>query len=251
MRIFKQLLYGFLYLLALSLISLAVYRIYFYEAPTCFDNIQNQDETAIDCGGLCVSCIIKNARLETEDIKILDAGDGRTTLLAKVRNPIDHSVVFEYKIDAVGFEASLHSTRDVSSVNPNGERYIVIPGLTLESQDISRAIIEITDTKWNENANERLPNVRLENSETLFIGGQARINGTLINTSLDLVERARVTAILLNDENKILSASAVDVANIRSSGEKSFTVFFPDISNREPNPDAINVIVFTEITKTQ
>ena len=251
MRISKQLLYGFMYLLVFSLIGLAVYRIYFYVAPTCFDNIQNQKETAVDCGGPCVSCIIKNAQLEKNEVDILNAGDGKITLLAKIKNPIDYSAVFEYKIDVIGFGVSLHSEIGTSSVNPNGERYIVIPGLALNSKDVSRVVIEVLDTKWNEKADERLSNVKLENSGIVFTDDEIRISGMLTNNSLDLTERARVTAILLNDESVILSASAVDVTNIRPSGEKSFTIFFPKISGTEFNQELIQSAIFTEIIRQQ
>jgi len=230
MRISKQLLYGFMYLLVFSLVGLAVYRIYFYEAPTCFDNIQNQKETAVDCGGPCVSCVIKNAQLEKNEVDILNAGDGKITLLAKIKNPIDYSAVFEYKIDVIG---------------------IVIPGLALNSKDVSRVVIEVLDTKWNEKADERLPNVKLENSGIVFTDDEIRISGMLTNNSLDLTERARVTAILLNNESVILSASAVDVTNIRPSGEKSFTIFFPKISGTEFNQELIQSAIFTEIIRQQ
>jgi len=43
---------------------------YFVFKPneSCFDGIQNQNETDIDCGGDCVSCEVK----ELEDIVVVD-----------------------------------------------------------------------------------------------------------------------------------------------------------------------------------
>lgn len=34
----------------------------FKALPTCFDNIKNQDELAVDCGGLCGPCELKNPK---------------------------------------------------------------------------------------------------------------------------------------------------------------------------------------------
>src|SRR5579864_5721823 len=63
MRISKQFLYAILFLAVFGLIVWGVYSITLKPAPSCFDNIQNQDETGVDCGGShCVPCDIKNLK---------------------------------------------------------------------------------------------------------------------------------------------------------------------------------------------
>ena len=42
--------------------------------PTCEDGIQNQDETGLDCGGSCVACATCNDEIQNQDETGIDCG---------------------------------------------------------------------------------------------------------------------------------------------------------------------------------
>jgi len=248
MRFFKQLGYGSLYLLIFTLIGSGIYWAYFYTIPTCFDNIQNQDELGVDCDGSCVACDIKNAVLSTTDVDVLHAGDGKITLLTKIDNPINYNATFEYKIDIFGsFGTPLHSIVGESSVNPNSGRYIVIPGVTFDKNDVSKATVEIINATWVENFDTEFFAVEIKNPETVITGNEAKVTGKVFNGSLDLVRRARVTVLLTNQQNEIISASAVDINNVGVSEEREFKVFFPSIEGLGLELAPIRTRIFSEI----
>jgi len=98
-RILKQLGYGSLYLAIIMVFVVGIYSVTVREDPTCFDNIQNQSEEGVDCGGDCVSCVLKNAKLEIRQSTFIPAGADRITVLAVVRNPTETGAFFSYKID--------------------------------------------------------------------------------------------------------------------------------------------------------
>ena len=72
----KQILYGSAFLIIiLTIVGVFLYN-FLKPAPTCFDNIKNQDEEDIDCGGAnCIVCELKHDPLSTTSVKIFDQGD--------------------------------------------------------------------------------------------------------------------------------------------------------------------------------
>jgi len=54
----------------------------------------------------------------------------------------------------------------------------------------------------------------MQDTETIIAEGVARVTGKVSNRSLDLIRHVRVTALILNSRNEILSASAVDINNV-------------------------------------
>ena len=84
-RLLKQFIYGFVYLLVIGLVGFGVYNSYSTIPPSCFDNIQNQEESEIDCGGpRCNTCELKHLTLQVEEPTFFDAGQFKTTVLVKI-----------------------------------------------------------------------------------------------------------------------------------------------------------------------
>ena len=248
MRFLKQLGYGSIFLLILGSVGAGIYRVYFYEAPTCFDNIKNQDESEADCDGSCISCELKNAKLGTNAVSIIEAGGNKTTLMTVVSNPVNYSVNFEYRINVLGkFGTSLYAVNGFSSVGPRGERYIVIPGIGIPTSDAEKANIEIIKMSWSEDEGARPRSVNVTDVETTLVDGSIRVTGKLFNDSLDIIERARATAIIRDKDGNVLSASAVDVMGVGVSREKAFTVFFPKL-DLEVEIEETDTQVFGEVT---
>ena len=247
MRLLKQFGYGVLYFLIFTFVGAGIYRVYFYEAPTCSDNIKNQNETETDCGGECISCEIKNATLSVSHSDVLPAGEGKSTIVAKVTNPIDHSAVFKYKIEIVGsFGVVLGTEVGVSSVGPRGERNIVLPGLSVNTEDVIRVDLETSEVKWSEETGGSPFLIEVRGAETTASGDSLMVTGRVYNDSLDVVGRARITAIITDKNENLINASAVDVKSIGVGKERAFTVFFPKLTT-EIKPDEISTLVFGEI----
>ena len=89
MRRAKQLIYGALYLIILVGIVAGVRALFFRPVASCFDVIQDQGETGVDCGGPCAK-VCTPATLQdisaTGDIYVFNPSAGHYTLLAQVAN---------------------------------------------------------------------------------------------------------------------------------------------------------------------
>jgi len=83
----KQIVVGLataLVILALVLIGRNIFK----PKPTCSDNKQNQNEDAVDCGGPCLACDLKDLKpLVVENTYILDYKLKGYDLVAKIFNP--------------------------------------------------------------------------------------------------------------------------------------------------------------------
>lgn len=62
--------------------------IYFYKAPTCFDGKKNQDEIAVDCGGICnLLCPTQYVPLNIIWSRFTKVSDGVYNVMAYIENP--------------------------------------------------------------------------------------------------------------------------------------------------------------------
>jgi len=87
-RIIKQSIIILVYLLIFLAISTSVYYSYFRHIPNCYDNIKNQNEEEIDCGGYCIPCELMNIKdIEVIWSKIIPNKTGFYDLAAQIWNP--------------------------------------------------------------------------------------------------------------------------------------------------------------------
>jgi hypothetical protein len=86
----KQAFIGFLYLSILMSAIALVFYFFFYTPPSCTDGKQNQNETGVDCGGVCSQyCIadLASVPLVFEEVVLLPYTENSSDGLGKVTNP--------------------------------------------------------------------------------------------------------------------------------------------------------------------
>lgn len=121
--------------------------------PTCFDNIKNQKEEDIDCGGPCISCELKyNPPLSLADTPVLLINeDGKTEVLFKIMNSSEEWGVefFSYKVIFIGANGEKQDFIKSGFILPHEIRYFLVSNLTLGFQPVT-ANIEILkeDIVW-------------------------------------------------------------------------------------------------------
>jgi hypothetical protein len=248
MRISKQLSYGALYIVIFALIGGGVYTITNGGGATCFDNKKNQNETEIDCGGSCAPCFIKNAELGVSGPEFLPAGDELITLFYEISNSVDYGAKFEYRIDLKGSLGGIvESVEGASSVEPNGIRYVVIPGINIARADVSAAEFVFTRVNWNESPGLGTLLVEQRGVQTSIVGSEARVVGRLLNLTNEVIEAVRATAVLSDENGEVVNASATELKNVRVAGETQFTIFLPVTESITPDSEPIRTRVFLEV----
>ena len=99
----KKVLIIAIYLLIFFLIGFLIYLKY-KPKPNCFDNIQNQNEENVDCGGVCTKqCpIVVSENIRVDKVGYVESGtNGKYDLYAQITNPNNFfgSSKFNYKFE--------------------------------------------------------------------------------------------------------------------------------------------------------
>lgn len=233
-RFLKQLIYGFLYLSILTAITCGIYYFYFIPEQSCFDNVQNQSETGIDCGGICADCELKILALKIDEPQIFEAGQFKSTLLAKITNPsVNYGLNdFEYEFQVFSpFGTLISKFQGDSYILINESKYLIAPGIDIDSRDISYVKVIIPVQNWERRANLPDFNLKFKNLLTLPVAKSVQISGIMENDSGGGFSSVNLIAILFNKNGNIINVSRTKIDNVSAFSETPFTIFYPTIKN--------------------
>ena len=122
--------------------------------PTCFDKVQNQDETGVDCGGVCAAeCAVtyNPESLGIVDTTFVPGGDKDVyDVVAKIHNPNDElgSSAFSYTVllkDAAGGTVGTQSGKGF--ILPQETKQFLAVSIYASGVPV-RADVSFADMKW-------------------------------------------------------------------------------------------------------
>ncbi len=200
-----------------------------YKTPTCTDNVQNQDEAGIDCGGSC--SFLCTAQEEPPTIlftKALTNSEGRTDIVAMVENKNQNAAAIQvpYRVLIYGPNQTLLQTvRGTVDLPPGTKQPIYIPGALMGGQRVSNAFLEIDPTapKWFALSFDprNVPVVtRAIQTGTLLA---PRVSATLSNRSAAALTNVKVVVTLEDARGEVVGASQTLVPTIPAQGEATAT----------------------------
>lgn len=228
----KKFLYGVFYLACISLVVFLVYRNLNAAPPTCFDNIQNQDETGVDCGGGCIACDIKNLTplnvVGTPRILLLPAANKQVVLFeVENQNTTHHAMQFTYTLtitDKTG--AMVESLNGADTLFAGEHRYMFDPRVLTPARTIGNISVVLSDPEWRP-ANEVSPSaLSLSNLKTDTSNGLS-VSGIVKNGSTFSAQNVKLIAILRTTSGTELFASQVILTSVSGFGSTTFTIPFP------------------------
>lgn len=82
----RQVLYAGSVLIALFFVGVGAWFIFFHHTPTCSDNILNQNEEGVDCGGVC-AILCQAPRVSALWARSVEVAPGVYHAVALIRNP--------------------------------------------------------------------------------------------------------------------------------------------------------------------
>ena len=127
-KIRKQIIIGFIYLLLFALFAAGFYYRFIYQTPSCSDNIKNQDEAGIDCGGICPEVCIPVINVDVEFVQVIPLGGNYYDLAAKIRNPNPNygAPVLRYYFELKDKNGQpVAKKEDVTFILPNSQKYLI------------------------------------------------------------------------------------------------------------------------------
>ncbi|MBI4993931.1 hypothetical protein HZC33_03210 [Candidatus Wolfebacteria bacterium] len=245
-RLTKQLIYGSGFLATFFLFTLFFYFIFLKSPATCFDNKQNQNETGIDCGGVCVSCELKNlSPLEIGFIKYFSVNN-KAVITAQIKNSNQNYGVgsFSYILEIYDKNKNKIKNIERNSFIYNLDVKYVIEITDLDYAAIGGVNLVFSNILWKQKDEFKKPKITLREKITKpsESGKGIEISGIVVNESPFALAKAIIISFLNNNNGIKISASKTEIENLEPFGVKSFKIFFPvDVMLFSPQTSLFNV----------
>ncbi len=205
-------------------------------APSCSDGVQNQNETGVDCGGVCGACATV---LETENITIdssyvIDGVDGRVDAVAQITNP-NHRfgasrVAYTFVIKAA--DGTVVGKRSGTTfILPAETKYVLEPGITIaDGATVAQAEFSIADVQWKIFDGYQEPRIivlnksyTLTHSDTSY----SRVSGLVRNDSPFDFASIRVNVVLKDKDGVPIAIHRTRMDTFDSGMERDFSLPWP------------------------
>jgi hypothetical protein len=262
----KQFLYGVFYLVFFAAIISGVYFLFIKPAPTCFDNIQNQGEQGIDCGGPCA----KVCESQTKQISVVGSptyfvlDKSHVGLLAQLSNPNSgyaaQSFAYEFSLyDSTG--TLIQSFAGDSFIYAGEVKYILFPNVAVSSTDFG-GNVSSSSTASSTNSGrvefsvqnpDWVPASDLKGPPQLDISGVGvSVSGNTVNvsgqiTNNDTISFSSVTIIALfhGKSGQLTGASETVLTNLAPGEKRTFSVVHPPIADVSTSAADVGVYAYT------
>lgn len=205
-----------------AIFAFSFHRTVLYNAPSCTDGVQNQNETGIDCGGTCpYLCTAQVEQPVVQFVRAISNGGGRTDIIAYVENSNTSSAVSRapYVIDMYGQEGTVIATHSgFVTLFPHTITPIFIPGVAHGSIKIVNAFLTFNtkEMHWvkRTTAQPSLPfsNIRVTQ------GTVPHITATITNPSTIVYRNLKVIISVFDRNDNIIAVSQTVVPVLRGLG---------------------------------
>lgn len=232
----KKLVFGVIYgALFLGITYLAYLP--FKPLETCTDGKKNQNETGVDCGGVCGACVIEPVLSDlvvAESAWVLGGKGNEYDVVAKISNPNNDygasSVPYTFRLlDASG--AVLLEKVGTSFILPKEEKYIVETSIPLSTTPF-RVDVVLGKVDWEKFAGyKERPALDVYNRsfERITSGvGFGRAKGLVVNNSPFDFTNLGIVVVLRDGVGKVVALQKTEQDTLRSGEQRDFTLLWPD-----------------------
>lgn len=234
-RFFKHLFYGIFYLAILAGIGYLFYLGALKPAPSCFDQIQNQGETGVDCGGPCSNICLSGNFVQPNlagQAKLFILPNGLTEALFLAQNPNqDFAIkdfVYEFTIkDASG--ATVKTVSDHSFIYAAESKYIITPAVYTGSTTPTGADFYATSAIWIKNGDFSAPKLEIQSKNISESSSSITITGRLINRDTTAFPSVFLIAVFSNNFGEQIGVGQTTLENIAPGETRNFTIIHPEL----------------------
>lgn len=252
-RIFRKLFFLGVFLILVAESSYYVYKIYFPTIASCKDNIQNQDEAGVDCGGICAMSPLfaecppppppdKTKPIEVVWSKVFYSDIGTYDLAAKINNPNAYWGVASFEYNFIARDSNnavVIDQKGTSYLLPESYDYIVIPSVKSNGNPVKAELNIVKEgQKWvsvssvYNNLSLSLP-FREKTYNAKDENGLPAAYAILTNATTFDFDKIDVKVILFDENNEPVAANASDRRTMRSGEEQFFRLFWRTAPQRE------------------
>ncbi len=235
MRSAKKFFFGLFYIALVILISFGVYNAFSGNEPTCSDNILNQNETGVDCGGSCISCEVKNLNpITTGKVSFFGLENGRTVFIGELVNANESFFADDVQYSFVIKDKSGYAVEKIygaETVFPLEKRKVFTSEASTPFSNIGEVELDVTSPpleEWKNFYSTLKPNVSII-SGPIFSEDEKFIQakGMLSNQSSVSADEVKLVAVFYNKYEEEIFASQWTTSNLSGFASTNFTILFP------------------------
>lgn len=223
----KQFTIAVVFVFIVVAIGLAVYFLFFQSQATCFDNIQNQGEQGIDCGGPCGLCE------EPEDLIVISKNFILTTefnsdLVAEIKNPNNNwgAESLVYVFDIYSGNELIGSKQGKTYFLPQETKHIIEQRF-FSDQTPTRIELKLREINWQKLKDFRELEIKIKNSGIrLTENNFTQIFGNVENRSNFDLDKIEINAVLLYND-RIVAAGKSEMSTILMGESRYFEINWP------------------------
>ncbi len=239
-RVSKQILYGLFYGAIWFFVIYSLYAVSIRPPVSCLDNVQNQDETGVDCGGgHCPSCELKLLKpIDLMPVQLLSSTGGKgTTALIEIRNPnVTHGTEsFSYAFGLFGSSTTpLFQEEATIPVYPSEIKYRVAVNLPVPFAAVTRAVATTTAPyTWQRITELSRPKTPLRGVNLAYDAatGRATVTGVVKSDNAFGLHRVTLSALLYDKAGVLVGVSKTFVQDLSAAEERSFKIDVPLAAN--------------------
>lgn len=229
-RFLKQILYGAFFIAVIAAVILLVVFWFFQPRASCSDGEQNQNEEAVDCGGPCVSCVLKNVQdLIVGPADVMPIG-GKVTVAFDIRNPNGQLGIERLPYTIKLFDKDkqeIFSADRETFIYPNEQKPIVEAGIEVDWPRVKEARL-LTDYDSDDWRDDFLaPAIELVDIRPSWEVEALALSGRVVNNNPFVVTNTAVTVIITNSLGLRVVVAKTVVGAVEPFSKKDFKVFLP------------------------
>lgn len=227
----RQMLYGGgALMVTILLLAYPLYAI-FHKTPSCFDGKQNQNETGIDCGGLCSrACVEALTPLNTKWVRFFSVGGGTYDVAASIENKNDTAGIPELKYTFKLLDGSGSMIGQVSGstfVNAREEVILFAPRVNTGGKTPVRTELVLdAHPTWLQVATDFGNRMTVRNQSLIGTDTRPQITATIVNPGPKDLSDVNVSAVVYNGRGEPVGVSSSVISTIPGDGGNVATKFF-------------------------
>lgn len=251
-RFLKQIIIALIFLILLSGFAYAIYWLNL-DSGACFDNVQNNNERGVDCGGDCQPCLQDIAEeLVVRNKGFVAAPSGTWDFAAFIQNPNKEIDVVDFILEWQVFDFNGNLIRSIekkSFIPSSQEKIFTLLNIELDRQP-QRINLAFKNINWSKAKNiETMPNFLL--TDINFKKGDSGqfsrsiLKGNLINRSSFNFNNIDLSVVIFY-RGEIVGINSSNLKTVLAGEERFFEMAW--FGNDLPaDPDKIEIAAYTNI----
>ena len=218
----------------------------------CYNQVQDEGEQGVDCGGPCSSRCQYSEPIETLWIKLLSQED-KNHLVALVKNPNNLYGISEFSYRFIGKDdkgSVVLDKKGIDFILPQESKYLFELAVG-DLFNIDNIDLELEDLIWQKFSSYKAPTLLIVNKEMKNInesGFLTEVSGRLINDSVYNLRTVNIKVVLFDNQDEIIGINRTYLDDVGAKEKRDFRVFWKQLIENK-NVKRIEIIPETNIFK--